>query len=70
MPKKQPNPQFGTDTAPDNVSMPTLNAMQRPTVIETVGKNIQRRAARAARPAGNPCKSGWNDPEHAGLLGF
>ena len=44
--KKQPDTQFGTDTATDNVSMPTLNAMQRPTAIVPVGKNIQRRAAR------------------------
>ncbi len=68
--KKQPDTQFGTDTATDNVSMPTLNAMQRPTVIETVGKNIQRKATTAARPAGNPYRSGWNDPDHASLIGF
>ena len=69
MPKQQED--FGADTAPDNVSMPTLNAMQRPTVIEKEAANVARRNKRASRIApANPYKSGWNEENHAALIGF
>jgi hypothetical protein len=65
------NQNFPDDSQDGDIPLPILTAVQRPTVIETVGKNIQRRAARAAKPAGNPfSKSGWNDPDHAALIGF
>jgi len=78
MARKQQPPQFGTDAAPDNVSMSTLNSQQRPNTNEDAGKSAQTRARDTVTPdrtsAGNPYKSGEDNDswgtEHSGLLGF
>jgi hypothetical protein len=68
MPKKQPNPPFGTDTAaPDNVPMNT-NGMVRGTVNARQGKLKVARAGNATATANPYAGSSWD--EHESLLGF
>jgi hypothetical protein len=66
-------PQFGDDVAaPDNVSMPTLNAQQRSTTNEQAGKikrDITRNSVVPDR-GNSPYVSSWDSDGHAGLLGF
>jgi hypothetical protein len=70
--KNQQNAAFGTDAAPNNVSMPTLNSQQRQTSNELQGR-IRRDITRQPSPVGNPYRPGDSDSwgsQHLALLGF
>jgi hypothetical protein len=72
--KKQKQAPFPDDNQGE-VPMNT-NGLIRPTIDSASGKSALTRATgtpkvNAAKPAtDNPYRSGWNDPDHAGLLGF
>jgi hypothetical protein len=72
---KQPtqDEEFGsTLAAPENTPIATLNATQRPTVIQKEAQNITRRNKKNSKilRTANPFTRSSPDDEHNQLLGF